>query len=114
VPRSNRPRRGGRPVRGRRPASDAAEDRDEDVDGGRALRGFRRVEDRPDGSWMVTRVNGQQTVKTYRCPGCNQEIRPGTAHVVVWSAEPLGALGGLEDRRHWHTPCWAAGARGRR
>ncbi len=39
-------------------------------------------------------------VKVYRCPGCNQEIRLGTAHVVAWRH------GDEEGRRHWHTPCW--------
>src|ERR1700749_3250991 len=43
--------------------------------------------------------------KTYRCPGCDHEIRSGTAHVVVWLAD-FGDVG-VEDRRHWHTPCWA-------
>jgi len=38
--------------------------------------------------------------KTYRCPGCQQEIRAGTPHLVVIPA------GRVEDRRHWHTPCW--------
>jgi len=38
--------------------------------------------------------------KTYRCPGCHQEIRPGTPHLVVV------AEGDLEGRRHWHSPCW--------
>ena len=38
--------------------------------------------------------------KSYRCPGCNQEIRPGTAHLVVMEREEF------EGRRHWHTPCW--------
>jgi hypothetical protein len=44
-------------------------------------------------------------VKTYRCPGCDHEIPPGTAHIVAWAVE-----GGEDDRRHWHTGCW----RGRR
>jgi hypothetical protein len=39
--------------------------------------------------------------KEYICPGCNQEIRPGTRHVVI---VPFGQ----EDmRRHWHEPCLA-------
>lgn len=41
--------------------------------------------------------------KTYRCPGCDHEIRHRTAHVVVWRTEDDEA----QDRRHWHTPCWA-------
>ena len=38
--------------------------------------------------------------KTYVCPGCHQEIRPGTPHLVVVEREDL------EGRRHWHSPCW--------
>jgi hypothetical protein len=38
--------------------------------------------------------------RTYRCPGCQQEIRPGVAHLVVMEYEDV------EFRRHWHTPCW--------
>lgn len=45
----------------------------------------------------VRAVTGE---KTYICPGCNQEIRPGTPHLVVLIE------GEVEGRRHWHTPCW--------
>ena len=38
----------------------------------------------PDGDWMVRQVPGAAATKTYRCPGCDQEILPGVAHVVVW------------------------------
>ena len=38
--------------------------------------------------------------KEYVCPGCNQEIRPGTGHLVV---VPLGHS---DLRRHWHRPCY--------
>lgn len=72
-----------------------------------------RVEQHPDGDWAVRPLTGASATKTYRCPGCDQEIRPGTPHLVVWSADgPIGAFGDVDDRRHWHTPCWAA--RGRR
>ena len=37
---------------------------------------------------------------SYRCPGCNQEIRKGISHLVVMPE------GRVEERRHWHTPCW--------
>ena len=53
----------------------------------------------------VRHVQPYQAEKTYRCPGCDQEIRPATPHVVAWPAE---SGRGLEDRRHWHTPCWNA------
>ena len=61
-----------------------------------------QVEDWPDGSWVVRQVPGSADAKTYRCPGCDQEIRPGTAHLVVWSDDTRG----LAERRHWHNACW--------
>ncbi|MBA2307923.1 MAG: hypothetical protein H0W01_01120 [Pseudonocardiales bacterium] len=71
--------------------------------------GWTRHEQGPDGEWVVRSVPGDRSGKTYRCPGCDHEIRPGIGHVVAW---PADAYGGLEDRRHWHTTCWAE--RGRR
>ncbi|NLE80983.1 MAG: ATP/GTP-binding protein [Rhodococcus sp.] len=56
-----------------------------------------------DEAYVVRPVPGARAVKAYRCPGCDQEIRPGVAHVVTWPAE----FGGAEDRRHWHTGCWS-------
>jgi hypothetical protein len=44
--------------------------------------------------------------RSYRCPGCDQELPGGTPHVVTWPE------GHEDDRRHWHTACWSA--RGRR
>lgn len=61
-----------------------------------------RREEHPDGVWVVRPVRGSSSVKTYRCPGCDQAIPPVTPHVVCWRE------GDPEDRRHWHTPCWAA------
>ncbi|MPZ66367.1 MAG: hypothetical protein GEU83_12930 [Pseudonocardiaceae bacterium] len=58
---------------------------------------------------MVRTMPGTQTIKHYRCPGCDHEIRPGTAHVVAWPADEHGSA---EQRRHWHTGCWVG--RGRR
>jgi hypothetical protein len=49
----------------------------------------------------VRHMQPYQAVKPYRCPGCNQEIPAGVGHEVV---VPVHAP---EDRRHWHTPCWA-------
>jgi hypothetical protein len=60
------------------------------------------VEEGPDGEWVVRAVAGAAAVKTYRCPGCDHEIRPGAAHVVAWRP------GAEADRRHWHTPCFRA------
>lgn len=63
---------------------------------------MRRIEPGPDGEdYEVQPVPGARAVKTYRCPGCDHEIRSGTAHLVAWLAGEDG-----EDRRHWHTPCW--------
>ncbi|MFG1910280.1 hypothetical protein [Kribbella sp. NPDC048928] len=61
--------------------------------------------------WNVRRVSGSASAKSYRCPGCDQQILPATPHVVVWPDNPslLGAIGGvqsLDERRHWHTACW--------
>ena len=65
----------------------------------------RRVEQGADGyDYEVRPVAAARATKNYRCPGCDHEIRPGVAHVVVWPADDGGAV---EDRRHWHTPCWA-------
>lgn len=58
--------------------------------------------------WHVRRVSGipaEGAPRAYLCPGCSQDIAPGTPHVVVWPAE---GVGGLDDRRHWHTACWSA------
>jgi hypothetical protein len=69
--------------------------------------GWQRLESGPDGDWYVRNVSATQTVKSYRCPGCDHEIRPGTAHVVVWPADELGTVA---DRRHWHLGCWQSRA----
>lgn len=60
------------------------------------------VESWPDGEWVVRRITGSASTKPYRCPGCDQEIRPATPHVVAWPE------GQLDDRRHWHSACWRA------
>ena len=57
-----------------------------------------RVED----GFVVRRVAGTASARSYRCPGCDQELRPGTPHVVAWPD------GQPDDRRHWHTACWDA------
>jgi hypothetical protein len=63
--------------------------------------GPERVEDWPDGEWVVRPVPGAAAAKAYRCPGCDQELHPGVAHLVVWPAHA-----GVSERRHWHTVCW--------
>jgi hypothetical protein len=52
------------------------------------------------GAIEVRHVQPYQAEKSYRCPGCDHEIRPGEGHKVVI---PLSAP---QDRRHWHTGCW--------
>ena len=96
MPRSNRPRRGGRvrDVTKPRPVGSAS---------------FTRAESGPDGEWLVRSVPGSASGKAYRCPGCDQLIAPGAAHLVTW---PAGEYGSVTDRRHWHPACWSA--RGRR
>ncbi len=64
--------------------------------------GPERVESWPDGDWVVRPMPG--AAKAYRCPGCDQEIVPGTPHIVAWPADRVGV--GVEDRRHWHRACW--------
>ena len=95
VPR--RLRRGGRTV----PPGQQHKATDEDL-ASQAHLGPAQVEDWPDGSFVVRNVPGSAEAKTYRCPGCDQEIKPGTAHVVVWPEETPG----LTERRHWHNACW--------
>jgi hypothetical protein len=103
VPRRGNPRRGPGQARGSRP--------------GRSPLPARRqpVEEAADGDWAVRTVPGAGTDKTYRCPGCDQEIRPGTPHVVSWPAyardsdlEPWDTESAADLRRHWHTVCWRA------
>lgn len=75
----------------------------------------RRSRDRPDDEplplrpevvtgappgWQARAIRAQGAVKEYRCPGCNHEIRLGTAHVVAWRDADE------EHRRHWHRGCW--------
>ncbi|MGZ8630775.1 MAG: hypothetical protein ACXWZF_07375 [Actinomycetota bacterium] len=45
----------------------------------------------------VRNVGGQ---KTYRCPGCDHEVRAGIWHLVVVP------VADVDERRHWHTECW--------
>jgi hypothetical protein len=48
----------------------------------------------------IRRIHPYRATKHYLCPGCNQDIVPGLAHLVV---VPLDEP---DLRRHWHTPCW--------
>jgi hypothetical protein len=71
----------------------------------RAVGGLVRRESYAGAEWFVRRVSGSGSTRDYLCPGCQQGIALGTPHVVAWPAE---GIGGLEDRRHWHTSCWEA------
>jgi hypothetical protein len=75
------------------------------VDQEQARRGVERTQEAADGEWAVRLIPGGSSPKAYRCPGCDQEIQPGVAHLVAW---PADGRGDLSDRRHWHTGCWRA------
>ncbi|HXW46753.1 MAG TPA: ATP/GTP-binding protein [Streptosporangiaceae bacterium] len=88
----------GKPRRARRKGAAPAAAQEESE----ARLGPPQTQEWPDGDWIVRQVPGAAATKMYRCPGCDQELRPGTAHVVVWPADAAGA----EGRRHWHNACW--------
>ncbi|SDO21554.1 hypothetical protein SAMN05660199_01541 [Klenkia soli] len=78
------------------------------------------VESSDDGDWVVRPVTGAASTRSYRCPGCDQEIRPGTPHVVAWPVyardsdlDPWDTESSVDLRRHWHTACWRARSRRR-
>jgi hypothetical protein len=78
------------------------------LDLGRATAGVPTRQGYAGQDWFVRRVGGSRggvdgPARAYRCPGCQQEVG-GQPHVVVWPAE---GLGGVEQRRHWHSTCWA-------
>ena len=75
----------------------------EPLDLERVHRGVQSVQASSDGDWAVRTVPADAAVKVYRCPGCDQEVAVGVAHVVAW---PADGRGDLTDRRHWHTGCW--------
>lgn len=56
-----------------------------------------------DKGWVVRPVSGQAARKSYVCPGCQQDIPARTPHIVAWQEVWPNSL---DDRRHWHTPCW--------
>ncbi|MGI8665385.1 MAG: hypothetical protein ACR2N4_05065 [Jatrophihabitans sp.] len=70
--------------------------------------GFEGSEDWRGEEYRVRQVSGAGSAGQYRCPGCDQLLAAGIAHVVAWPAHDLAAT----NRRHWHTGCWQA--RGRR
>ena len=74
-----------------------------------------RVEQYDGEDYEVRSVSGSAATKSYRCPGCDQLIRPATPHTVAWPV--LGSMfsaSGIDERRHWHNACWKARNRRRR
>ena len=68
-----------------------------------------RVETYGGEEYVVRRVTGSAATKPYRCPGCDQLIRPATPHVVAWPVvASMFSSSGVDERRHWHTVCWQA------
>ncbi|MFC6234651.1 ATP/GTP-binding protein [Leucobacter soli] len=73
----------------------------------RLAHGGARKESRRGVEWFVRDIPAGRAEKVYRCPGCERDVPPGEAHLVVWSAEHLfGDEAAVRDRRHWHTHCW--------
>lgn len=60
--------------------------------------------------WAVRQVTPASTGRRYRCPGCQHEVGADVAHTVVW---PVDGMQQVDNRRHWHTVCWAARERRR-
>jgi len=69
--------------------------------------GTRKIETASDGSWVTQQISGADSAKTYRCPGCDQLIAVGVAHMVAWEHFGGSLDEGVETRRHWHKACWA-------
>ena len=68
---------------------------------------FAQLVVKADGEWMVQTMPADVATKAYICPGCGHNVSPGTAHVVAWPREAsIGSASAVEERRHWHTPCW--------
>lgn len=95
------------PGRGRRRRSprERAGDRDDADETGQPVRRLRTevqyVNDPLTHSTAEMRqIQPVDSKKEYICPGCNQEIRAGTGHVVI---VPLNSA---DMRRHWHRPCF--------
>ena len=97
------------------PRKNNRRDEPTELDLERVRRGVAWIVSGPDGPWHVRSVSASAAVKRYRCPGCDHEIQPGVPHVVVWPADDRDGFGTgrVDDRRHWHTPCWNARTRRR-
>jgi hypothetical protein len=74
---------------------------------GAASLGGQETQRTPDGVFLVSTIPGHAARKSYRCPGCQQVIAVGTAHLVVWPADdPSWVESAVDGRRHWHRSCW--------
>ena len=69
-----------------------------------AFAAHHRVERWGGADYAVRAVTGASAAKPYRCPGCDQLIPTGVPHIVAWPNDDPAA----DERRHWHTACWAA------
>ncbi|WP_462417222.1 hypothetical protein [Kytococcus sp. Marseille-QA3725] len=65
-----------------------------------------QVEWRGGREFLVRTLHGNDQGRVYRCPGCHHEVLSAQPHLVVW---PHDGVLGVEERRHWHTRCWAMG-----
>lgn len=80
---------------------------DDGLDLERLTAGFRRTEVKRGRRYTVQPMPAKNALKTYLCPGCQLEVAPGIAHLVVWREDGLmGEAHDLADRRHWHSHCW--------
>ena len=52
--------------------------------------------------WTARAVSGASATRPYLCPGCQQDIEPG----FPTSSCGRPGIGGVDDRRHWHTGRW--------
>ncbi|MDO5751894.1 ATP/GTP-binding protein [Arthrobacter sp.] len=106
MPRSNRPRRShGSAARNSKWTRGTAQNEDDDLN--RTRLGIPTTEAAPDGVWAVRSISAGNAQKVYTCPGCNHQVMPGVAHLVVWQEDALfGAEAGVRERRHWHSNCW--------
>ena len=69
--------------------------------------GGARKEYRRGSEWFVRDIPAHRAEKAYRCPECGNDVPPGQAHVVAWSAENFfGDDAAVRDRRHYHAHCW--------
>ncbi len=69
--------------------------------------GSDQIEEHDDGIFHVRRLTGSSSVKSYRCPGCDQMIPKATPHVVAClsmmlrqDAIGIRHVGALEAEEH--------------